>query len=89
MKNLLETMRNLIKVLPNKDKTICNNYLDKRDFHSILEIVESYIYIYKEKQKDFDDISDRYIESLMMLQDILSSYISSIEILDEDYYDEY
>ena len=44
MRNPLKRVKELIAVLPEKDSKLVKEYIDKRDFDSALEIVESDIY---------------------------------------------
>lgn len=85
MKNPLKTIEKLIPVLPNKDAELCKNYLSKRNFEAILEIVESDIY--KERKKNLEEIPDDYMSSLIELKSELITYMSYLDIPDssEDY----
>ena len=88
MKDLLKRVEELIPVLPEKDAKLCMNYLSKRDFESILEIVESDIY--KAKRKNIEELPDEYISDLLELKDAVATYLSYLEIPsnseDYDYY---
>ena len=85
MKNPLKTIEKLIPVLPNKDAELCKNYLSKRNFEAILEIVESDIY--KERKNNLEEIPDDYMSSLIELKSELITYMSYLDIPDssEDY----
>lgn len=67
-------------------------YLEKRDFQSILEIVESDIYkAEKASYGRLEDVPDDYIEALIEMRGELMTYMSYLDIPDnsdnyEDYY---
>lgn len=84
MRDILKRVQNLIQYLPQKDKNYCLNFLNKRDFQSILEIVESDIYkAERKKEKD-----ENYISTLNDLKSELLTYMSYLDIpVDEDTYD--
>lgn len=88
MQKPLKRVKELIPVLPKKDAKICMEYLEKRDFNSILEIVESDIY--KARRNKTEELPDEYISSLIELKGELMNYMSYIYIPD-DYgsYDDY
>lgn len=87
MKNPLKRVEELIPILPEKDAKLCANYLSKRNFEYILEIVESDIY--KAKRKNPDELPDDYTTSLIELKDELVTYMSYLDVPDnsDDYYD--
>lgn len=84
----LQRIGELIPVLPEKDAKLCANYLSKRNFECILEIVESDIY--KANRKNQDDLPDDYVSSLHELRAELLTYMSYLEVTDNsDDYDDY
>lgn len=85
MKSPLKKIEELIPVLPEKDAKLCANYLSKRNFECILEIVESDIY--KARKDDSDDIPDDYMSALIELKGELITYMSYLDIPDN--YDDY
>lgn len=91
MKNPLKRIRELIPSLPEKDSKIAMKCLDKRDFQSILEIVESDLY--KADRDNFgrlEDIPDDYVTALTELRGELMTYMSYLVIPDDsDEYDYY
>lgn len=95
MNQPLNIIRNLIKELPDKDPSICEKYLQERNFECIREIVESDIYKAKQKADPFDlldnesDISN-YIDKLLELKSALDEYISYLEVPDnsDDLYED-
>lgn len=79
MKNPLKRIEELIPVLPGKDAKLCTDYLSKRNFEAILEIVDSDIY--KEKIKGLsEESSDDYISALIELKGELITYMSYLDI---------
>ena len=88
MKNPLKRVEELIKILPGKDAKLCSDYLSKRNFEAVLEIVESDIY--KAKRKNSDELPDDYLSSLYELRGELSTYMSYLVVPDNsDDYDDY
>lgn len=77
----LKRMKTLLNVLPEKDRTICLEYLKQRDFEAILEIVKSDIY--KTRKNYIDDIPDTYESELIKLECELISYMSVLDISDD------
>lgn len=64
-------------------------YLEKRDFQSALEIVESDIYkAEKARYGRLEDVPDGYMEALIEMRGELMTYMSYLDIPDdyEDYY---
>lgn len=88
MKSPLERMRRLIPILPGKDAKLCEDYLNQRNFETVLEIVKSDIY--KARKKKSDELPDDYISTLIELEGELVSYMSILEVPDNsDEYDDY
>ena len=88
MNNPLKRIRELIPVLPEKDAKLCMDYLSKRNFEYILEIVESDIY--KARMKNVEDLPDDYLSSLGELRSELQTYMSYLDVPDNsDDYDYY
>lgn len=88
MKNPLERVRELAPILPNKDAKLVKEYLSKRDFQSVLEIIESDIY--KAEKSKLEDIPDDYITALTEMKGELLTYMSYIDVPDNsDEYDYY
>lgn len=81
MRNPLERIQELILILPEKDIKIVNKYLDKRDFQSIIEIVESDIY----KAERSNNVNSNYYSQLIELRDYLSTYLACTDIYYNDY----
>ena len=77
----LKRIKTLLNVLPEKDRTICLEYLKQRDFEAILEIVKSDIY--KTRKNHIDDIPDTYESELIKLECELISYMSVLDISDD------
>lgn len=88
MKSPLERVKKLIPALPGRDAKLCIDYLSKRNFEAILEIVQSDIY--KARRKSADELPDDYISTLIELEGELVDYMSMLEIPDNsDDYDYY
>lgn len=81
MRNPLERIQELIPILPEKDIKIVNKYLNKRDFQSIIEIVESDIY----KAERSNNVNSNYYLQLIELRDCLSTYLACTDIYYNDY----
>lgn len=84
-------MEELIPILPEKDAKIVKKYLEKRDFQSVLEIVESDLYkANKTKTGKLEEIPDDYVGALTELKGELLTYMSYLDIPDNsDDYDYY
>lgn len=78
MKNPLKRVKELIPVLPDKDAKICTDYLNKRNFEAVLEIVKSDIY--KAGKESPYELQDDYISLLTELESELVNYISMLEV---------
>lgn len=72
-------------ILPEKDAKIVRKYLDKRDFQSVLEIVESDLYKAEKKKPEQEEDPDDYITALTELRGELMTYISYLDIPEDDY----
>lgn len=88
MQGLLKKIHELISILPEKDSRLAIKYLDKRDFQSVLEIVESDLY---KAEKDKLEVNpDDYIIGLTELRSELLTYMSYLDVPDNsDDYDYY
>lgn len=88
MQGLLKKIHELISILPEKDSRLAIKYLDKRDFQSVLEIVESDLY---KAEKDKSEVNpDDYIIGLTELRSELLTYMSYLDVPDNsDDYDYY
>lgn len=80
MKNPLKRVEELIPLLPEKDAKLCSNYLSKRNFECMLEIVESDIY--KARRKSSDELPDDYLSTLIELKGELVTYMSYLDVSD-------
>lgn len=88
MKSPLKRIKKLVPILPEKDAKLVEKYLEKRDFQSVLEIVESDIYkAEKTRYGKLEEVPDDYITSLTELKGELLTYMSYLEIPDnsDDY----
>lgn len=77
MENPLKRVEELIPFLPEKDAKICADYLSKRNFECILEIVESDIC--KANREDSAELPDDYLSTLFVLKGALVTYMSYLE----------
>ena len=85
MRNPLKRVKELIAVLPEKDSKLVKEYIDKRDFDSALEIVESDIYKAENNENYIKyGIPDDYMLALSELKSELLEYLSYIEIPKDD-----
>ena len=85
MKSSLNRIKELIKVLPEKDLSLATEFLDNRNFQGILELVESDIY--KAEKKDSNrqnNILNDYIIALTELKSELLTYMSYLDISEYD-----
>lgn len=74
-------IRELISCLPEKDAILAEKYLNKRDFQSILEIVESDLYkLENRKYNKLEEITDNSYELIRELYYELTDYISFLDI---------
>lgn len=76
--------------LPKKDAVLAEKFLNKRDFQSILELVESDLYKMRKRKSKGEDISEFNGDELTELSAELVNYISYLDIPEEDsddYYD--
>lgn len=96
MSQPLYIIRKLIKELPRKDSTICEKYLEERNFEYIREIVESDIYKARQKADPFELIEEgseinNHIDKLLELKGALDEYMSYLEVPDnsDDLYEDY
>lgn len=88
MKNPLKRVEELIPLLPEKDAKLCANYLSKRNFVAILEIVEANLY--KTRVDKLEELPNNYVGDLHLLRHYLTTYMLYLDIPDDtDNYDDY
>ena len=76
---ILNSIRKLIPKLPEKDIAIANRYLEKRDFDSLQDLVDSAIVrIKKDKRKDSPKYSHIDSADLDRLSVLISDYVSKL-----------
>lgn len=87
----MKRIKELTPILPEKDAKLVNRYLEKRDFQSILEILESDLYkAEKAKYDRLEEVPDDYIAALTEMRGELQTYMSYLEVPDNsDDYDNY
>lgn len=69
---LLNVIKDLIKLLPEKDIQLGLSFYDKRDFQSLLDLTDSNITRIKKDPKKYENID---IRNLIQLKDLLEEYI--------------
>lgn len=91
MSKQIESIRRLIRELPKNDDLLGLKFLNNRNFQSLLELVNSDIYLVQVEQ-DKEEPRDKYkninIDSLLELKAEILEYMSYIDIPDE-YYEEF
>ena len=91
MSKPVERMKALIDSLPERDIPLGHKFLNKRDFDSLKELVDSAIYKVKKNLKS-DNPREEYmkvnLEDLNMLKSEVDMYIIQLEIPEDDMYDE-
>lgn len=87
MSKTLEKIKSLIEVLPQKDISYGYKFLEKRDFESLKELVDSAIYKLKKKLKS-DEFEggclDTQLLQLNELQVEVNSYMSYLDIPEDN-----
>lgn len=81
----VQQIKKLIPALPKKDAELAIKFLDKRNFESILELVESDLYKLRKTSKE-EEPNEQEI-SLVELKGELLTYMSYLEVPDNS--DEY
>lgn len=75
----LNTIRKLVPELPEKDIPIASKYLEKRDFESLQDLVDSAIVrIKKDKRKESPRYAHIKLDSLERLSVLISDYMSKL-----------
>lgn len=91
MKPSIQKIQKLIPQLPNRDIKIAYKLLDSRNFESLLELVNSDIYLVK-KNQDAEVIKEEYrnidLDSIIQLKLDLTDYMSYLDIPSEDNLDD-
>ena len=91
MSKQIESIRRLIRELPKNDDLLGLKFLNNRNFQSLLELVNSDIYLVQVEQ-DKEEPRDKYkninIDSLLELKAEILEYMSYIDIPNE-YYEEF
>ena len=97
MKETLLNIKNLIPALLDNDKSLGYEFLEKRDFESLLELLESDIFLIKKSLKkeiqSKEYLNDK-LENLYKLKAEIDLYCAHIQVpestesyFDEDFYD--
>lgn len=69
---LLNVIKDLVKLLPEKDIQLGLSFYEKRDFQSLLDLTDSDIIRIKKDPKKYENID---IRNLIQLKDLLEEYI--------------
>jgi hypothetical protein len=79
----------MIKVFPDKDIKLAKKLLEKRDFESLLELLDSDIYLVRKHQsKENDELySNVNLDDLIELREKITEYMSFLISPDEEYND--
>lgn len=92
MRRPLKTIESLIHELPDKDAEIAEKFLRTRDFESLLELVESDMYLI-EKHQNSDNCKEEFkdldITLISELRDVIQEYMSYIYIPEDNEYRDY
>lgn len=83
---MISQLRKLIWCLPKGDSELANNFLNVRDFESLLDLVSSAIYKVK-KYRGSDKYSEVDLKSMYILKSELILYMDQLSIpdnIDED-----
>jgi hypothetical protein len=88
-------MEKMLPLLPSKDYELCKKFLKNRDFNSLLEIVNSNIYLIRENQQK-EEPNEKYInldlDGIIELSGLITEYKGMIEpddVFDEESYEYY
>lgn len=84
--NINKEIRNLLTALPHKDTLLCINLLDKRDYDTILEIVDSDITIIKNTYgEDLSDAEQLHLSDLLKLKGLVEPLCIEDDVYTDDY----
>lgn len=90
MSEHLEKMRTLVRSLPKNDDILGLKFINTRNFRSLLELVESDIYLVlqeQEKESPKEKFKNIDLDKLLTLKVEVKDYLSYLEP-DDDYYEE-
>lgn len=84
MKPLIERIQSMLFNLPEKDIKLSHKLLEAREFKSLMEIIDSDIYLVRRNQGNENPNEDYLIdlEPLLELKNILTDYMSYL-VLDD------
>jgi hypothetical protein len=72
----IERMQSLVKTLPEKDRKLAYKFIDKRQFESLYELVNSAIYKARKAHKEqLEDIEYLDVAEMSVLQSEVINYI--------------
>lgn len=99
MKPSIKKIQALVPSLPQKDAIIADKLLSERKFESLLELIDSDIYLVRKdqlKETPKEECTDISLEKLLQLRSELSEYMSYLVLPEEDlddlgcqYFEEY
>lgn len=87
----LERIQSLINVLPEKDRKLAEKFIDKRQFESLYELVNSDIYKARKKARasNIEEMSVSDIADMSILKAEIINYIDRLGWEDDNLIDEY
>ena len=85
----LERIQSLIYTLPEKDQKLANQFIEKRQFENLYELVSSDIYKARKKVINNDELEPTYITDMSILRSELINYIDRLGWDNEDLIEEY
>lgn len=93
----IQEIKKMIPSLPARDIKIAEKLLEERKFQSLLELINSDIYLVNKdqaKEEPKDEYKDINIDHLLMLKSSVIEYMSYLVLPDEDdldteYFDDY
>ena len=87
MKPSIQKIQTLLPSLPQKDVKIANKLLSERKFESLLEIIDSDIYLVRKdqlKETPKEEYVNINLENLLQLRSELSEYMSYLVLPDDE-----
>lgn len=87
MKPSIKNIQVLLPYLPQKDAKIANKLLSERKFESLLEIIDSDIYLVRKdqlKETPKEEYVNINLENILQLRSELSEYMSYLVLPDDE-----
>lgn len=82
--NRVETIKSLIRFLPDKDISLANKFIESRDFESLGELIDSALYKFRRHRND-DEYSNINEEELCRLKSEVDTYSMMFDLPSDDY----